>query len=253
MAWALSQILVVGVPGLDEFYYSESWMNYYDIFVRNAFGSFRDVLQEVTYSPMMASYLTYEGSRSYDSKRSYPDENYAREVMQLFTLGVDRLHANGSIVMEGGVEVPAYTNENIMNFARVFTGFKRVPLRSNIEIGVRNYKNRVDPVTIDARYHDKYPKPDLDGNFLGDGYPVCADVPKQAFLAKGARYEFLSTTHQGKSFKVSASSILFKAFDLAQPQATVILSEDISCPGGEECLLDAVDVIKVGSFFYEYV
>jgi len=58
MAWALSQIFVAGVPGSTNGQYTETWHNYYDIFVRNAFGSYRDILREVTYSPVMGNYLT---------------------------------------------------------------------------------------------------------------------------------------------------------------------------------------------------
>ena len=58
-------------------------MSYYDIFVRNAFGNFRDILREVTYSPVMGDYLTYKRNRAFDSDGVYPDENYAREIQQL--------------------------------------------------------------------------------------------------------------------------------------------------------------------------
>ena len=60
IAWALSQIFVIGEEGAKHPQATERWVMYYDIFVRNAFGNFRDVLDEVTYSPMMGYYLTYE-------------------------------------------------------------------------------------------------------------------------------------------------------------------------------------------------
>lgn len=59
------------------------YVSYYDIFVRHAFGNFRDILREVTYSPVMGDYLTYKRNRAYDSDGVYPDENYAREIQQL--------------------------------------------------------------------------------------------------------------------------------------------------------------------------
>ena len=61
----------------------ESWHAYYDIFVRHAFGNFRDVLREVSWSPMMATYLTFLQNKNQDYSGSYPDENFAREIMQL--------------------------------------------------------------------------------------------------------------------------------------------------------------------------
>merc|ERR1719388_523137 len=103
---------------------SEMWINYYDIFVRNAFGSFRNLLREVTYSPMMGEYLTYMLNTAYDYDRNYPDENYAREVMQLFTIGLWRLGPDGSRLKDSlGAGIQTYDSERTMNFARVFTGF----------------------------------------------------------------------------------------------------------------------------------
>ena len=69
------------------------FLNYYDIFVRNAFGNFRDIVREVSYSPMMAEMLSFLSNASSlyalqrEGRVSRPDENYAREIMQLFTVG----------------------------------------------------------------------------------------------------------------------------------------------------------------------
>ena len=65
---------------------AEIWLHYYDHLVRNAFGNMRDILQEVCSSPMMGGYLTFEGSASLASSGTDPDENFARELMQLFTV-----------------------------------------------------------------------------------------------------------------------------------------------------------------------
>ena len=65
----------------------EHLITFYDIFVQNAFGNFEDLLKEVTYSPLMGIFLTYKDNVAYHRRKTYPDENYAREVMQLFTLG----------------------------------------------------------------------------------------------------------------------------------------------------------------------
>jgi Protein of unknown function (DUF1800) len=88
MAWALSQILVVSpTAGTTDF--TESYLSYYDIFVRNAFGNYFDILKEVTYHPLMSSMLTYIDGQStaYSFVRNnlvtQADENYAREIMQL--------------------------------------------------------------------------------------------------------------------------------------------------------------------------
>ena len=98
MAFALSQIYVVGEVGFPRRKEQEVWHTYTDIFVRHAFGNLRDVLLEVTFSAAMATYLTYRRSRSFAFSGTTPDENYAREVMQLFTIGLYQLHENGTQV-----------------------------------------------------------------------------------------------------------------------------------------------------------
>ena len=84
VAWALSQILVITPNQINAFEQSESYLNYYDIFVRHAFSSYRSILKEVAYSPMMGEMLSYLKSKStafvLEAKDiiSYPDENFAR-------------------------------------------------------------------------------------------------------------------------------------------------------------------------------
>eukprot|EP00418_Pyrodinium_bahamense_P033580 CAMPEP_0179154944 /NCGR_PEP_ID=MMETSP0796-20121207/75443_1 /TAXON_ID=73915 /ORGANISM="Pyrodinium bahamense, Strain pbaha01" /LENGTH=107 /DNA_ID=CAMNT_0020856375 /DNA_START=42 /DNA_END=362 /DNA_ORIENTATION=+ len=102
-----------------------------------------------------------------------------------------------------GEALPTYDNENVMNFARVFTGFRPYQhLRTNVE-KARSVpmKNLIDPLEMVGSFHDMYPKPDLNGNYLGDGYPLCSDLPKRAFLAKGARFDFVGYSHGGHAFK----------------------------------------------------
>lgn len=163
MAWALSQIFVVGEEGSNQENYAERWLAYYDIFVRHAFGNLRDILGEVTYSPHMARYLTYENNKKADPVLgTYPDENYAREVMQLFTIGLWELNQDGTHELDAsGNQIPTYGNEDITEFAKVFTGLRRPVNRTNIEI------NYIDPVIINAGDHDFSAKTLLDGSTLG--------------------------------------------------------------------------------------
>ena len=87
--------------------------------IRNAFGNYADVLKEVSYSPMMAWMLSYYGGQStaFVARRgqlSFADENYAREIMQLFTTGLFQLHKNGTQVLdEDGKSQHVYTNDDI--------------------------------------------------------------------------------------------------------------------------------------------
>ena len=85
MAWALAQHFVASAEEIAS-EQADSWAQYYDIFVRHAFGNFRDVLREVTYSPLMGDFLTYRGNQAFDRSGKYPDENYAREVIPCFRL-----------------------------------------------------------------------------------------------------------------------------------------------------------------------
>ncbi len=123
MKLALSEIFVISMvdPGVD----ARGAGAYYDMLGANAFGNFRTLLQQVTLHPMMGIYLTHLANQREDpaTGRS-PDENYAREVMQLMTIGVNRLNADGTVVTDGsGNPVPAYTPDDISGLAKVFTGF----------------------------------------------------------------------------------------------------------------------------------
>ena len=97
--------------------------NYYDMLGNDAFGNFRQLLQDVTLSPMMGQFLSMlmndKGNATTD-----PDENYAREVMQLFTIGLWKLNDDGSQQLDGsGNPIPTYSNTDVMGLAAVFTGF----------------------------------------------------------------------------------------------------------------------------------
>ena len=165
MAWALSQIFVVGENGSNQTSYSERWLTYYDIFVRHAFGNFRDILGEVTYSPHMGRYLTFDDNRKADETAgTFPDENYAREIMQLFTIGLWELNQDGTHVLDAnGNSIPTYDNGDITEFAKIFTGLKRHSRRENTE----NADNYIDPSEIRPDRHDLSQKTLLDGSTQG--------------------------------------------------------------------------------------
>jgi len=118
MVFALSQILVVSDRGMRNEGFQHAY--YLDVLSRNAFGNYRDLLQDVTYSPAMAEYLTYMRNRKSDpASGRLPDENYAREVLQLFTIGLVDLNGDGT-PRAGNIET--YDNDDIQGLARVFTG-----------------------------------------------------------------------------------------------------------------------------------
>lgn len=124
MAFALSQILVVSGNTGELESSPDGLATYQDILIRHAFGNYRDLLEDVTYSPAMGNYLTYLGSRKANPNTGrMPDENYARELLQLFTIGVVEIDQGGEIVTQGGQPVELFDNDDIRGLARVFTGF----------------------------------------------------------------------------------------------------------------------------------
>jgi uncharacterized protein (DUF1800 family) len=97
--------------------------NYYDVLGADAFGNFRTLLQDVTLNPMMGQFLNMLGNDKGNANTD-PDENYAREVMQLFTIGLNQLNDDGSQKLgSNGQPIPTYSNNDVMGLAAVFTGF----------------------------------------------------------------------------------------------------------------------------------
>ncbi len=165
VAWALSQIFVLGEAGSNQLTVTERFVSYYDIFVRNAFGNYRDILEEVTYNPSMGYYLTYVDNKAFHVEGTYPDENYAREIMQLFTIGLWMLNPDGSLILDDqGEPVPTYDNDDIVEFARIFTGMRKRGKSTNLDYaGSSNY---IDPMYIQASWHDFSEKTLLDGSVI---------------------------------------------------------------------------------------
>jgi len=123
VAYALSQILVISSESeLNS--YGVAVANYYDILIRNAFGNFYDMLYEIVMHPAMGSYLThYNNPKTNESSNTYPDQNFAREIMQLFTIGLDSLNLDGTPALDqGGNRIPTYDNDDIIEFSKIYTG-----------------------------------------------------------------------------------------------------------------------------------
>jgi len=278
VAWALSQILVIVKSEVSsEWDHAEWFVHYYDIFVRHAFGNYRDVLREISYSPMMAVNLSFLQSRSYAymweryGLKVYADENFAREIMQLFSIGVVLLNQDGSNKLDSsGNTIPTYTINDIMSFSRAWTGFDLQQRRGNIE----GYVNYLDPMRLQSQWRDRFPKTDLLGGYIGDGYPLCVDFPDQSYLKKGALYRFLGSSNLPEAlsdpgqFATDESVIKFVLDDDSelkellcnnggsgdcQYRTSVTLSSDLSCTGNE-CNVDTLRVVQVSEgVFYEYV
>jgi uncharacterized protein (DUF1800 family) len=136
-AWALSQICAVG-NNFNNFNEEEiegttpdgsarksrflGLSNYYDIFVNNAFGTYPQVVSAVTYHGIMGDWLSHRGNAKAGGGL-FPDENYAREVMQLFTIGLYKLNDEGVQQLDAeGDPLPTYDQDDIREYAQVFTG-----------------------------------------------------------------------------------------------------------------------------------
>ncbi len=123
VALALSELLVVSEDSrLDSDAFGLA--SYYDVLYSNAFGNYRDLLEEVTYHPAMGYYLSSINNEPTNEEMNiHPDENYAREIMQLFTIGLYELNQDGTLILDsGGMPIETYDNSDIGEFARVFTG-----------------------------------------------------------------------------------------------------------------------------------
>lgn len=122
VAFALSQIFVVSIVGSELATRPEGVASYYDMLGQNAFGNFRTLLENVALHPMMGLYMSHLRNKK-ESGTRVPDENFAREVMQLMTIGLYQLNQDGSNKLSGGQPVETYSHEDVMGLAKVFTGW----------------------------------------------------------------------------------------------------------------------------------
>ena len=124
VALALSEIMVISQRG-PLFGMPLACADYYDVLTRNAFGNFRQLMQEVTMHPAMGKYLSMLGNKKADAALNIrPDENYARELLQLFTIGLVQLNPDGTVQTEAsGAPIETYDQSVVEGFAHVFTGW----------------------------------------------------------------------------------------------------------------------------------
>jgi uncharacterized protein (DUF1800 family) len=173
VAWALSQIWVVSdVGALGQQPLGLAY--YYDVLVDNAFGNYRRLMEQVTLTPAMGVYLSMLGNQKPDPARNiFPDENYARELMQLFTIGLVQLNPDGSVrTDEGGNPQPTYDQQVIEGFAHVFTGWTFAGAL-NFERPRRDF---LHPMLPFEDYHDTGAKLLLNGATLPAGQGARADL-----------------------------------------------------------------------------
>lgn len=145
VSWAWSQILVTSGRVNNQ---PSQMMPYIQVLDRNAFGSYRRLLKEITLNPAMGTYLDMAISTAQN-----PNENYAREILQLFSIGLNMLNQDGTPILDGqGNPIPSYNQETINNFTKVFTGWTYCNSGCQFsEPGRINYR---DPMSVNPANHD---------------------------------------------------------------------------------------------------
>jgi len=146
LAFAFHKFIVVGGQPLNnnQAYWYAPYLQTID---RDSFGNFRTMLFDLTLNPGMGEYLNMRGNSVVNRANPTPNENYAREIMQLFSIGVDTLNQNGTPVLDGqGNRVPSYDQTTIANLARVFTGWDLGPNKASAVDGALTVANYQDPM-----------------------------------------------------------------------------------------------------------
>jgi uncharacterized protein (DUF1800 family) len=171
VAWALSQIYVISDVDDTLGGYPVGMAEYYDILLRDAFGNWRDLIEHVTLSPQMGEYLSMIKNKKPDYENNiHPDENYARELLQLLSIGLVQLGPDGVPLVDGnGDTLPTYDQGVVQALARAFTGWTYAD-SEYYEWGETNYA----PMEAWEQHHDYEPKQILGGQWLapGQGAPV---------------------------------------------------------------------------------
>lgn len=175
VAFALSQIFVVS-DNVDALIINPYAMSgYYDMLLDNAFGNFRDLLRSVSLHPSMGIYLSHVNNRRSDpANNTFPDENYAREVMQLFSIGLFELNVDGTLRLDDdGGPIPTYSNAEIREFAKIFTGLSFGGPGAAFGNPVPNF---LAPMRMFDAQHEPGPKNLLNGTVVPDGQAGMQDI-----------------------------------------------------------------------------
>ncbi|MCK5855306.1 MAG: DUF1800 family protein, partial [Sulfurovaceae bacterium] len=157
VAYALSQIIVESLAEPLFIRRAEALATHMDTLTKHSFGNYKELLLEVSHSASMGLYLTYNGSKKEQQVGTttiYPDENYAREIMQLFTIGLDMLNLDGTAKLDSnGNTIPTYTQTDVNELSKVFTGWD---LQKNDRFGQVFFKkgDLTKPLEFTPEHHD---------------------------------------------------------------------------------------------------
>jgi uncharacterized protein (DUF1800 family) len=197
MALALSEFFVVSLSPIDGFYPPYVIAAYWDVLCANAFGNFRTLLERITLNAGMGFFLNTKGNLKEDANGRQPDENYAREVMQLFTIGLYELNADGSLRLDANSRpIETYGQSDITNLARVFTGYDWDYLANggtftNVawhDYDVPNTRFATNPMWFNANAHSN-----LAVSFLGTDIPANTPGPEALRIALDTLFNHANT------------------------------------------------------------
>lgn len=162
IAYSLHQIFIISDRMEDLAVEPEGMVNFYDMLLQHSFGNYRDLLRDVSLHPCMGMYLSHLGNQKPDPQANrFPDENYAREIMQLFSIGLWELNQDGTRQLNPqGQPIPTYSNADITQFARVFTGLAFGGTNVNFGMWPRDFRT---PMKGWDAEHDLAPKTLLRG------------------------------------------------------------------------------------------
>ncbi len=183
IAFALSEILVISINSELEGY-GDGLASYYDIFLKNAFGNYRDILSEVSLHPCMGFYLSHlNNPKAIPEENIHPDENYAREAMQLFSIGLYQLNPDGTrVVDDQGKDIPTYGQHEIKEFAKIWTGLGVADVIPNmyadeVDFGAGIYTADMTlPMIMYEDYHEPGEKQLLNGTVIPAGQAGMKDI-----------------------------------------------------------------------------
>ena len=199
------------------------------------------------------------------------DENFAREIMQLFSMGLFQLNMDGSPKLDkDGTSLMTYTNDDILSLSRAWTGFDLQSPQGNLE----GSDNQVYPMKIVAEWRDQFPKFNTMGDYIGDSYLLCSDFPSKSFLRKRASYCFLGSSslpelmNDPTDFATEDTVVRVVLNETSALRAvlcnkdgsgscvyqnSVTLPAHIACTG-IECNIDTVRVVQVSATaYYKFV
>ena len=163
VAFALSEIMVVSINSAGLGNQPAGMSNYMDLLARDAFGNFRQLIEDVTLSPVMGQYLDMlHNDKANASQGTHPNENYAREVMQLFSIGLYRLNLDDSLTLSAqGLPIDTYNQDAVLGLAAVFTGWNYAQTGTPVWNGAT--PNYINPMIPFATHHETASKQILDG------------------------------------------------------------------------------------------